>query len=103
MNIRKFVIRLFAFYKTEAGKKWKTETTEKLNNCKSDKQQNSVLRRELNKLKNDWENTDLLKGLQLASDYMQEYGETDESGNKYLDLNDLADLMSIGAELPDEQ
>lgn len=103
MNIRKFVIRLFAYYKTAEGKKWRTEFTEKLNNCKSKTQQDNILRRGLRELKSNWERTDLLKGLHLANEYMQEYGEKDEFGNKYLDLNDLAELVNFGEILPDEE
>jgi hypothetical protein len=95
MKIDAFINRLLAWYKTPDGKRWKKRMTVKLSKCKSYK----LLGRALLKLKTDWERQDLLNGLELAAEYLDTYGEIDENGEKWIDLETLGNLTNIGAAL----
>lgn len=97
MEIDKFVKRLLFWYKTPEGKKWKETMTLKLKKCKSKMRQDNILRYALFELKTEWERQDLLNGLELADGYLKEYGELDETGEKYINLESLGSLMDIGS------
>ena len=97
MEVDKFVNRLFAWYKTPEGKKWKETMSLKLKKCKSKIRQDNTLRYALLELKTDWERQALLNGLDLAMDYTEKYGESDESSQKWIDLETLGNLLDIGS------
>ncbi|MCL1814892.1 MAG: hypothetical protein FWG27_03600 [Treponema sp.] len=97
MEVDKFVNRLFAWYKTPEGKQWKETLALKLKKSKSKMRQDNTLRQALLELKTDWERQDLLNGLELVEGYLQKYGEPDESGEKFIDLETLGNLMDIGS------
>ena len=81
MTIDKFVNRLYEFYKTPEGEKWKAVMADKISHCKLGLRLDNLLRCELLGLKNQWEKQDLLCGLELVS------------GAKFIDLEILGNLL----------